>query len=134
MSEDSLPPNSTGSYTTQETEINHGEIAWSEACTPEFMAANTDAPDFETFAKAGGFDITTHEGIDRILPSELDAYVNAHTRFPTWNEMKTRAFADLGRRKRVEQTGEVRVYKPPPPQPDISSDNQRRKDDVERND
>lgn len=80
----------------------HGIIAWGEACTPAFMAANTDAPDFDTFAKAGGFDISSQDSVDRILPSELDTYVKIHTCFPSWSEMKTRAFADWERRKAMQ--------------------------------
>lgn len=100
MSNDNSPsPDQSGSYGSHESIVDHGEAAWAEACTPDFMLANTDAPDFESFAKAGGFDISSQAGIDKILPSELDAYVNAHTRFPSWSEMKTRAFADWGRRK-----------------------------------
>jgi hypothetical protein len=82
-----------------ESIVDHGEAAWAEACTPAFMLANTDAPDFESFAKAGGFKISSHEALDEILPSTLDTYVSAHTRFSSWSEMKTRAFADWKRRK-----------------------------------
>jgi len=132
MNNDS-PSDSSGSYTTAETRIDHGEIAWAEACTPAFMAANTDAPDFESFAKAGGFDISTQEGIDKILPSVLDEYVNTHTRFPTWSEMKTRAFADWSRRRGAEEAG-ASVREPKLPKPslssDDSSDNHRRKSDT----
>jgi hypothetical protein len=100
MSNDPSPStNQSGSYGSQESIVDHGKIAWIEACTPAFMLANTDAPDFESFAKAGGFDISSQEGIDKVLQSELDTYVNAHTRFSSWSEMKTRAFADWGRRK-----------------------------------
>ena len=122
---------SSGSYTTAETRIDHGEVAWAEACTPAFMAANTDAADFETFARNGGFDISTQEGIDKILPSVLDEYVNAHTRFPTWSEMKTRAFADWSRRRGAEEAGvHVREPKPVTQSPsEDSSDNHRRKSD-----
>ena len=132
MSNDS-PSHTTGSYTTAETKIDHGETAWAEACTPAFMAANTDAPDFESFAKAGGFDISTQEGIDKILPSVLDDYVNTHTRFPNWNEMKIRAFADWARRRGAEEAGiplrEPSLPKQSPSMTD-SSDNHRRKSDL----
>lgn len=131
MSDDSRS-DSSGSYSTAETRIDHGEVAWAEACTPAFMAANTDAPDFESFAKAGGFDISTQEGIDRILPSVLDEYVNTHTRFPNWSEMKTRAFADWARRRGAEEAGTpLRVPTPPKASPSLedSSDNHRRKTD-----
>ena len=136
MSNDS-PSHSTGSYTTAETRIDHGETAWAEACTPAFMAANTDAPDFETFAKSGGFDISTQEGIDRILPSVLDEYVNTHTRFATWSEMKTRAFADWSRRRGAEDAGRT-LREPKPPAPSVAStdspDTHRRKSDRPLND
>lgn len=131
MSNDS-PSHSTGSYTTAETRIDHGENAWAEACTPAFMAANTDAPDFESFAKNGGFDISTQEGIDKILPSVLDEYVNAHTRFPNWNEMKIRAFADWARRRGAEEAGatprEPKPLKPSLPPDDLSDLNRRKSD------
>ena len=120
------------SYTTAETPIDHGKDAWAEACTPAFMAANTDAPDFESFARNGGFDISTQEGIDKILPSVLDEYVNAHTRFPNWNEMKIRAFADWARRKGAEEAGvplrEPKPLKPSPP-PEDPAELHRRKTD-----
>jgi hypothetical protein len=97
------------------------------------MAANTDAPDFESFAKAGGFDISSQKGMDAILPSELDAYVNEHTSFPTWSEMKTRAFADWGRRREAELAGvsprKPNPLKPSSLSPDDVSENQRRRTD-----
>ena len=121
------------SYGSERSKVEHGEIAWSEACTPEFMAANTDAPDFESFALAGGFDISSQKGMDSILPSELDAYVKQHTSFPSWSEMKTRAFADWKRRTEAEEAG-LSPRKPNPLKPstlsaDALSKNQRRKSD-----
>jgi len=131
--DDASSTNDSRSYDTLSSIVEHGEIAWAEACTPEFMAANTDAPDFESFAKAGGFDISSQKGMDSILPSELDAYVNEHTSFPTWSEMKTRAFADWGRRREAELAG-VSPRKPNPLKasslsPDDVSENQRRRSD-----
>jgi len=121
------------SYGSEQSTVEHGEVAWGEACTPEFMAANTDAPDFESFARAGGFDISTQKGLDAILPSELDSYVNEHTSFPSWSEMKTRAFADWKRRTEAAQAG-VSPRKPNPLKSaelsaEASANNQRRRSD-----
>ena len=131
--DDASPANDSRSYDTQSSIVEHGEIAWAEACTPAFMAANTDAPDFESFARAGEFDISSQKGMDAILPSALDSYVNEHTRFATWSEMKTAAFADWKRRKDAEDAG-VSPRKPNPLKPsalsaDDLSENQRRRSD-----
>lgn len=96
---DAPSPNQSGSYGSGDSIVDHGKAAWIEACTPEFMLANTDAPDFASFAKAGGFNISSQKAMDKILPSALDDYVRTHTRFDSWSEMKTRAFADWERRR-----------------------------------
>jgi len=129
----SLSPDDSGSYESQRAVVDESDINWAEACSPPFMAANTDAPDFESFARAGGFDISSEKGIEAILPSELDAYVSEHTRFDSWSDMKIRAFADWKRRKEAELAG-VSPRTPKPmkasAQPaDTSDENQRRRSD-----
>lgn len=65
---------------------------------PDFMASYTDAPDFETFLRTGGYG-TTAEEFAAIPHDEFDAHVRAHSGFASWDEMQQTAVTEYMRRR-----------------------------------
>ncbi len=68
-----------------------GDVKFSELFNSDFMKANTNSDDIESFFKSSPFEITTQEEFGNLNEKELDKYVKSATRFNDWEEMKTEA-------------------------------------------
>ena len=82
-----------------EKEYGNGKnVPVQDLLTGAFMSKHTNYSSLDDFVEASGFDWSTEEAIEAIPDDELDAFVEANTKFSSWQEMLSTASAEhLGR-------------------------------------
>lgn len=74
-------------------------IPFDELFPQSFMRQYTDAQHIEEFFENGPWNVDTQEDFEAISETELDRYVDQHSRFRTWEQMKDRAGSELMKRR-----------------------------------
>ena len=66
-------------------------VTLSELFPDEFMLRNTEFSTIDELFASSGFKIESEEDFESIPEDRLEIYISEHTRFKSWNEMKTAA-------------------------------------------
>ena len=74
-----------------EDELDGTEVPFSEIFSPPFMRKYTDAKNIDEFFANSPWQPSAEEEFDAIPTSELDHYVDDHSRFRTWEQMQSKA-------------------------------------------
>lgn len=74
-----------------ENEIDGEKVPFDEIFTHRFMRRQTDAESIDEFFENSPWQPETPEEFDAIPVAELDRYVDEHSRFRTWEGMKSKA-------------------------------------------
>jgi len=66
-------------------------VTFGELFSDDFMLRHTDFPSISAMFDASPFKLETNEDLAAIPDEDLDAFVEANTRFSSWEEMKSAA-------------------------------------------
>ena len=72
-------------------EVDGERIPFDELFPRPFMQRYTDADDIEIFLDRSRWNIENQEDFEKIPETEFDEYVDNHSRFRTWEQMKSKA-------------------------------------------
>lgn len=75
------------------------EVSLSELFPPAFMRQHASVPDFETFCRDAGLDVSSKEAFEAMPVERLDGAAKRLTEFLGWEEMKKAGAADWARRR-----------------------------------
>lgn len=67
------------------------QIPFDELFPQSFMQRYTDAENIDVFFDRSSWDIQDQEDFEAISEIELDRYVDQHSQFRTWEQMKSKA-------------------------------------------
>lgn len=75
------------------------QVPLAEIFPPAFMRQHSSVPDFETFCRDGGLDMSSTKAFDATSGEKLDNVVKQLTEFPNWEDMKKAGAADWAKRR-----------------------------------
>ncbi len=67
------------------------EVPIEEILTPDFLSSCSKYASIDSFFEAGGFSFESQKEFEQIPDEELEAHVQATTKFGSWDEMLTEA-------------------------------------------
>lgn len=71
--------------------IDGEQVPFDELFPRPFMQRYTDADDIDTFLDRSPWKVRTQEDFEEIPETKFDGYVDDHSRFRTWEQMKSKA-------------------------------------------
>jgi hypothetical protein len=75
------------------------EIPFGYGFSQSFMQKNTDVDDIEEFIENSPWDVETLGDLTDIPETELDRYVDDHSRFKTWEQMSAETGGEAQKRR-----------------------------------
>lgn len=81
------------------------QVPLTDLFPPAFMRQHSGVPDFESFCRDGGIDLSSNEAFAALPGKQLDAVVKRLTQFASWEEMKQAGAADWANRRLVDGIG-----------------------------
>lgn len=82
-----------------QNEVNKVSEMDGELFPRQFMHQYTNAEDINEFFGNSPWEMETKEDFESIPVTELDRYVDEHSRFRTWGQMKDKAGSELVKRR-----------------------------------
>lgn len=80
-------------------EMDGERISFGELFPPSFMKKYTDVVNIDEFLDNSPWEIESQKDFEEIPETEMDRYVDNHSRFRTWEQMKSEAGNELVKRK-----------------------------------
>lgn len=80
-------------------DMDEERVPFEELFPRSFMRQYTDAKNIDKFFRNSPWDTETQEDFESIPETELDRYVDEHSRFRTWEQMKNEAGSELVKRR-----------------------------------
>ena len=74
-------------------------VSLNEMFPDEFMLRNTEFPSVDSMVQASGFKVESSEDFAAIPDEEWDSFIQARTRFASWDEMKNAAAQEWAARR-----------------------------------
>ncbi|WP_338544707.1 hypothetical protein V6W80_15145 [Pseudomonas benzopyrenica] len=67
------------------------QVPFLDLMSPSFISAHSRFDNFDSFARAAGYEVSTQEDLLAIPDEPWDEFVRQETSFADWNEMQHRA-------------------------------------------